>query len=430
MERSIPTFDSFKGVLRLPGDKSLAHRAVILAAIAGGVSVIGNLPQSDDVNSTIRCMEILGAKFVRISNHTVRVFGVRGELKTPEAPLDCGNSGTTMRLLAGLLAGADVSATLVGDASLSKRPMRRIAEPLRRMGADISTTDGHAPLVIRKRRHKLTALHHVNPIPSAQLKSALMLAALFTEGLTAVTEPSKSRDHSERLFAFTGLPVSAMGVKITLAGPARPRPFTLNLCGDPSSAAYFAAAALINAKGRIQCENVMHNQRRLGFYRAVKNMGADIRFDSTRQWGCEESCRITAKSSRLRGIEVKGRQALDSLDELPLLASLALFADGMTEIRGGKELRKKESDRIRATTLMIKTLGGEISELDDGWKIKGPQTLRGALIDPCGDHRIAMTASVIGTRVAGIRVKYSDVVKISYPQFFHQLDKLAKGIHL
>jgi 3-phosphoshikimate 1-carboxyvinyltransferase len=417
--------NSIRGNLYFPGDKSIAHRALILASITHGVSILDNLPESGDVKSTMRIMRTLGARIENITGNSYQITGFGNAPMTPTNPLDCGNSGTTMRLLCGLLAGFGVEATLIGDASLSTRPMERVAKPLRRMGAAITTTQGHAPIVIKKGSNNLRAISHESPTPSAQVKTALMLAALFADGKTSVSEADMSRDHTERLFEYLGLPIFRSVFEATVIGTALPRPFTLTIPGDPSSAAYFVAAVCIHQDAEIQCRNTLYNPRRLGFFYAAKTMGADIRFDSQKPCGPENTASIMAKSSKLRGIEIGGQLALDALDELPLLAALATFAHGTTIIRDAAELRNKESDRISATARMIKSLGGEVEEMEDGWKIVGPQKLHGGVIDPVGDHRIAMTASIIGTRVGGVQVKDLNLVKISNSGFFDQMKKLG-----
>ncbi len=417
--------NSFQGNLYFPGDKSIAHRALILASITHGVSIIDNLPTSDDVNATLGIMRTLGAHIKKTAGGACQITGFGDAPIVPAGPFDCRNSGTTMRLLCGLLSGLGVDATLIGDASLCTRPMERVAEPLRRMGAAITTTQGHAPIVIKKCFGNLKAISHESRTPSAQVKTALMLAALFAGGKTTVGETAMTRDHTERLFEYLGLPIFRSVFEAAVTGPALPRPFTLTIPGDPSSAAYFIAAAFIHQDAVIQCRNILYNPRRLGFFNAAKTMGADIRFDSQKPCGPENMASITAKSSKLRGIEIGGQLALDALDELPLLAALATFAHGTTVIHDARELRNKESDRIASTARMIRSLGGEVEEMEDGWRIVGPQKLHGGVIEPAGDHRIAMTASIIGTRIGGVHVKNHHLVKISYPGFFDQIEKLG-----
>ena len=409
------------GQMDFPGDKSIAHRAVILAAIAEGVSIIDNLPDGQDLMSTQRIMQNLGAKIEKISPRSIRVIGNGGRLTTPPSPLDCGNSATSMRLLCGLLAGADMEATLIGDSSLSSRPMNRVAEPLGLMGAKILTTDGRPPVEIKKRRRPLKGISYRTKIPSAQVKSAILLAALFAEGESVVAESFASRDHTERLFEYLDIPVKNSRLSTLIKGPARVRPFTLTIPGDPSSAAYFAAASIINPGMEVRLQNILYNPKRLGFFRAAGKMGAGISYAATAPCGPENTATIAVKSSKLEGIEISGQLALDAIDELPLLAAMALFANGGTTIRDAGELRKKESDRIASTTGLIRSLGGEIEELDDGWRIDGPQSLRANVIDPAGDHRIAMTAATISTIVEGVKIIDPDIVNVSYPGFFNEM---------
>lgn len=406
---------NFEGEFDLPGDKSITHRAVMLNGGADGEAVITNALTGEDCLSTCACLRALGAKIER-NGSTLLVRGV------PEfrdgVTLDCGNSGTTMRLLTGFVAGKNVHATLCGDESLSKRPMRRVAEPLSLLGAAVETTDGHAPLRISPR--DLVGTDVELSISSAQVKSAVLLAGLSAEGKTSVTEPVQSRDHTERMLQAMGAKIERRGNQTVVEKSVL---HTVDVCvpADISSAAYFMALGAL--KGKTLCKNVGINPTRTGILTAFDKLGVSYSLKNRRVAGGEETADILVERSHLRAITLQGEDVPAMIDELPLIALLCAFADGESVITGAKELRVKESDRIRTTAEMIRNLGGECEELPDGFVIKGKGSLRGGNVDSYLDHRIAMASAVglIASKNGGTIFR-PECCAISFPDFFEKLD--------
>ncbi|MCB9489114.1 MAG: 3-phosphoshikimate 1-carboxyvinyltransferase [Deltaproteobacteria bacterium] len=423
----IPTVRSFHGRVPVPGDKSLGHRALMFAALAEGVSTVAGLPSGADVRSTRSVLTSLGVQFENLTDGAVRVIGCGGNFATPATPLDCGNSGTTMRLMTGILAGAGIDTTLVGDASLTARPMARVAKPLAAFGAEVTTTDGKPPLKAHSHGGK-TLKAPAEPIStgvaSAQVKSALLLAGLFAEGTTTVVEPAASRDHTERYMRWLGVPIRADGLSISIDGPARPKAFTQTVACDPSSAAFVAAVAVLCDDADVTIPRVLYNPSRLGFFRALSAMGADVQFSDPAPDGPEEVADIRVRSGRLTGTRIDGELSLDSLDELPLLALMGAFAEGETIVADAAELRHKESDRIASTAAMVRALGGTIEEREDGWRIVGGP-LRGGEIDAGHDHRIALSGAVAGSRLPGVTVRNFAVAEVSFPGFLDVLRRFG-----
>ena len=412
--RQIHSIEHFDGEFCLPGDKSITHRAVMLNAIAEGEAVIENASTGEDCLSTVDCMRTLGVR-VDTDGDTLRVKGVEGFLNGKE--LYCGNSGTTMRLLTGLTAGKGIDATLCGDTSLSARPMKRVAEPLALMGAEVKTTDGHAPVFVRAK-----SLHGADitlNISSAQVKSAVLLAGLSAEGVTTVKEPILSRNHTEKMLASMGANVSVNGTAVTVQ---RSHLKATDICvpADISSAAYFMALGVL--KGEALCKGVGINPTRAGILTAFDRLGVDYTLQNKSVSGGEERADILVKKSYLKGITLTAEDIPSMIDELPLIALLCAFADGESRITGAKELRVKECDRIRATVDMLRNLGGDCEELPDGFIIRGKKKLRGGDIDSCLDHRIAMTGTIglLASELGG-RIHRSDCCKISFPDFFQKL---------
>ncbi len=415
----IQSRESFSGEFTLPGDKSVTHRAIMLNSGAEGEAVVTNALTGEDCLSTCTCMRALGAE-IQIDGTTLTVKGApcfqRGKA------LDCGNSGTTLRLLTGFVAGKQIDAALYGDSSLSSRPMRRVAEPLSLLGANVKTTDGHAPVYVAPA--PLRGASVALKVASAQVKSALLLAGISAEGETRVSEPVKSRDHTERMLA-------AMGADIQVDGNAvRVKKSTLNsldICvpSDISSAAYFMALGAL--KGETLCKNVGVNPTRTGILRAFDKFGVRYSLTNRRISGGEETADILVKKSPLQPITLTGEELPAMIDELPLLALLCAFAEGESRITGAKELRVKESDRIRTTAQMINGFGGDCEELDDGFIIRGKGKLSGGNCDSYLDHRIAMTAAVglIASQNGG-EIYRPECCAISFPDFFEKLG--LKGI--
>ncbi len=404
--------------LQLPGDKSVSHRALILAALADGTSRLANLSPGVDVDSTRRCLEQCGIT-IRTEGEKVVVEGRGGDFQTPDGDLNAGNSGTTARLLAGLLAGRGIHARLTGDASLSHRPMTRVAEPLQQMGAGVQLSpEGTLPLELRPAR--LRPLTYTLPMASAQVKSALLLAALTGDVPITIIEPAPTRNHTELMLQALGVDIQSLGNRITL-GPRKRviPPFDLEVPGDPSSASFPAALAILLPDTELTFDDLLLNPTRMGFFRTLQHMGARITWAGKRQALGEEAGRLTVQSATLEGIEISGAEIPALIDEIPILAVLASQAKGTTEVRDAGELRVKESDRIRAVCENLGRMGGRIEELPDGFRIQGPAPLSGAAIATYGDHRIAMAFAVAGCVAEGTTtLDNPDCVEISLPGFY------------
>jgi 3-phosphoshikimate 1-carboxyvinyltransferase len=420
-----PAAAALRGRLTVPGDKSIAHRALLFAALAHGSTRIAGLPNGHDVRSTRHCLEQLGVEIRDVEDDVV-VDGRGGVFRQPDASLDCGNSGTTMRLLAGILAANDLNVTLDGDASLRKRPMRRIAAPLTAMGASIDLAEGvHSPIHVRG-TSQLQGFRYELPVNSAQVKSALIFAALGAHGTTVLGGALRSRDHSERMLPTFGASIVAANGTLSVEGKQRLRApeNTLTIPGDLSSAAYWIAAATIVPHSRVEIANVGLNPTRLGFIDVLRRMGAAITL-VPHGASAEPIGSIVTEYAPLRGTIVEGDEVPDLIDELPLLAIVASFAEGTTHVRGAEELRYKESDRIEAIVRGGRTIGMQIDAFPDGFAVTGPASLKGGTIDAMSDHRIAMAFAIagLGTREP-IGISGADSVAISYPQFFSTLDVL------
>jgi 3-phosphoshikimate 1-carboxyvinyltransferase len=416
-----------KGRLRLPGDKSISHRAALIAALADGASEITNFSTARDCASTLACLRELGVSI----EHDGEKLRFRGSqrLVSPREPLDCGNSGSTMRILAGVLASHDLNAELIGDESLSTRPMRRIIEPLELMGARIEATDGKPPLRIRG-SGKLRAIDYKLPVASAQVKSAILFAGLNAAGRTTVIEASRTRDHTERLFNGFGVPVAVNDLSVSLAGPARFTGGAITIPGDISSAAFFIAAAMLLPDSELVIEDVGLNPTRTAFISVLTSWGADITTTDFRMERNEPVGTITVCG----GIgEADGERVLDGakipllIDELPLLAVVGTQIKGGIEIRDAIELRHKESDRLAATVRNLLAMGADVHELTNGLRITQPVKLRGASVDSYNDHRIAMAFSVAALIAEGdTEIHGSESAAVSFPEFFELLDSLVQ----
>jgi 3-phosphoshikimate 1-carboxyvinyltransferase len=416
------------GHLAVPGDKSISHRAVLIAALCEGETRITGFGRSADTEATIAAVRALGADVVEEDVDTLRVQGVgmRG-LRVPTAPIDCGNAGTLMRLLAGVLAGQDGRFELVGDASLSSRPMERVSVPLRRMGAAVETENGHAPLVIEGA--SLRAIDYELPVASAQVKSAVLLAGVQAFGRTTVVEPIPTRDHTERLLERAGAEVVRRPSSVSVAHAASLRTADLEIPGDVSSAAPFLVAAAIVPGSAVTVHGVGLNPRRTGLLDVLERMGARISIYNRRSVGGEPAGDVEVRTSDLVGVSVTAAEAPALIDELPLLAVAACHARGETVVRGAGELRAKESDRIEAVVEELRRIGGHIRETRDGFRIRGvPARLRGGIVDARGDHRIAMLGAVAGVASReGVRLRGAEAVATSFPGFFDVLAQVAPG---
>ena len=417
------------GEISIPGDKSITHRALILASLADGESTITGASRGDDCVRTARALAAMGVPIAGIGEADLRVVGagLRG-LREPGDVLDAGNSGTCMRLLAGLLAGQPFFSVLTGDASLRRRPMRRVTEPLGRMGAMIMGRDGGAlpPLAIRG--GALQGMAHVLSVASAQVKTALLLAGLFAEGETAVTEPEQSRDHTERMLSFCAQPIARDGLTLRLAPAGRLAARSFAVPGDVSSAAFFVVAALLVPESRLLIRNVGVNPTRTGLLDALAAMGAAVTLRDPRQAAGEPVADLEVTASPLRGIEIGGRLVPRLIDEVPILAVAAACAAGRTLIRDAAELRVKESDRIASVATELRRLGAVVEERPDGLLIEGRPALRGAPCTSHGDHRIAMSLAVAGLIARGeTRVADAACIDTSFPEFPALLGRVAPG---
>lgn len=415
-----------RGSIRVPGDKSISHRALILAALATGKSRISHVLDSADVRSTADCLRMLGASIPPLSGEFVITGKPLRDLRLQERRLECGNSGTTARLLAGVAAGAGIRATFVGDASLARRPMRRVAEPLRAMGARVDLAP-HGGLPMTVAAGPLRDIDWDSPVASAQVKSAILLAALFGGVRARVHEPHLSRDHTERMLAGRGVELARIGTTIELPAGQSLRPADVRVPADPSSAAYFIALALLADEGELRLEDVCLNQTRTGFLDALRRMGADILVEQKREEGGETIGTVVARPSRLVGIEVDAADVPAMIDELPLLACVAACARGESIVRGAAELRVKESDRIAALVQNLDALGAHAEELDDGFRIVGSRTPLDGQARTHGDHRIAMSFGILGA-VRGNRIGVDDPasVGVSYPGFWTDLERVVE----
>ncbi len=430
---------SLVGELRVPGDKSVSHRALIFGALAEGTTSIRGLSDGEDVGSTRRCLEQLGAhiedcgELVKTptgeSWSELRVHGAGAAgLAAAKRTLDCGNSGTTIRLLMGVLSGHSFSSKLTGDASLRRRPMKRVAEPLRSMGAKIELADGeHAPLKLDG--GSLRGIAYESPVASAQLKSAVLLAGLRAQGETSVLEPAPSRDHTERMLRHFGVKVGAEGSRVWIHGGANLKAAPVRVPGDVSSAAFWLVAACIVPGSRLKISGVCTNPTRSGVLDALIRMGAKLEILQAEVGPGEEPVAdITAAHSQLIATEVTPQEFPKLVDEAPILAVAATQARGTTRIRGAAELRVKESDRMEGTVKMLASFGAEARVEGDDLIVPGPQALKGGTVDPKADHRIAMAAAV-ASLIADGKCKVLDpgCAQISYPAFFPTLDAFLQG---
>ena len=422
-ERKIQPAKKFTGHFRVPGDKSISHRSLILAALAEGESQVTDLLECEDIRSTRRVLEALGVRILDSGyGVTIRGRGLAG-FKAPVGDLDCGNSGTTLRLMMGVLAGSNLNVKLVGDASLNARPMARVALPLNQMGATIDLTDQNtSPVVIRGAQ--LQGISYELPVASAQVKSAILLAGLFAEGSLELTGKISSRDHTERMLQRTGVRLDSDEKRLSMKCGQRSGAFSLSVPGDPSSAAFFLAAGAMILGSDVYLEDVCLNETRLGFVRALKRMGADITF-TLRSEDPEPRGDIRVRGEQLlSGIEIDEVEVASLIDELPLLAVVAATARGVTSVKGASELRVKESDRIEMIARNLRAMGAKINTFSDGFVIDGVDKLQGATLESGGDHRIAMACAVAALRAVGeTTVKDSECVSVSYPAFFGELER-------
>jgi 3-phosphoshikimate 1-carboxyvinyltransferase len=418
---------SFRAETRVPGDKSIAHRALILGALADGDSEIHGVPDGEDVQATADCLRALGCQLDAVGP-TRRLLGrgVKG-WRSPDSALDCKNSGTTMRVLAGALAGSPVSATLAGDSSLSRRPMDRVVEPLRRMGARITAADGRSPLTIDGT--ELTGYEHDLPGASAQVKTALLLAGLHASGPTSVKEPYPTRDHTERLLTAMGARVSRAdgAIRIEPAGESL-RPLHLSIPGDLSSAAFLFAAAALRPGWKATVSDVGLNPSRTAILDILRQMGAEVEIQLEDETAVEPRGRVTVRGNGLHAVHLDPAQVAQAIDEIPVLLVVASQAEGVTRVAGASELRLKESDRLATMSEGLRRLGVPVDETADGIAVTGPTALQRARVGSAGDHRVAMAMAVAALVADGpVSIDDARVVSISYPGFFRELGAAAHG---
>jgi 3-phosphoshikimate 1-carboxyvinyltransferase len=430
---TIRPIHSLSGGLELPGDKSISHRYALLAALAEGTSELRNFAAARDCHSTLGCIKALGAG-VAINGSTVQItgHGVRG-LKSSWRTLDAENSGTTIRLLSGILSGQSFNSRITGDASLQKRPMKRVITPLRQMGADIRGRDDNFP-PLEIHGGKLRAIHYKMPMASAQVKSAILLAGLFAEGETSVTEPAATRDHTELALHEFGAAVQREGRTLTIEGGTAGNgksplhPVSFDLPGDLSSAVFFIAAASLLRDSNLYIGNVGLNPTRTAILDLFSQMGAAVTVVNLQSKQGELVGALSVKGAQLRGAVISGDSVPLLIDELPMLAALGPYTEQGIEIRDAGELRVKESDRIAALAENLKRMGAKVEERSDGLRVEGRSAgkLRGAEIDPRGDHRIAMAFAVAALAACGeTRILDVDCAAVSYPTFFQELRRLS-----
>jgi 3-phosphoshikimate 1-carboxyvinyltransferase len=415
-----------RGRLTVPGDKSIAHRYALFAALAHGPSLLHNFAPGADCRSTLNCLQRLGVSIAEGPAGTVTLLGRGlGQLRSPAGPLDAGNSGTTMRLLSGVLAGHAFSSTLVGDASLSRRPMRRVIEPLERMGARLEAVDGHPPLTVHGAR--LRPIAYLSPTPSAQVKSAVLLAGLHAEGVTSVTEPAATRDHTERALTAFGGASAVEGLTVSVAGGQQLVGRTLTVPGDFSSAAFWLVAAAALPGSRVEIEAVGLNPTRTALLDVLRRFGARVHIETAADENGEPRGTVLVEGDRAEAIVITPEEVPGLIDELPAIAALAAHGGEVT-VRGAGELRVKESDRISALVAGFRALGIGADERDDGFVIRGGSGQRptGGVADARGDHRMAMAFAIAALAAEGpSTIDGAEAVDISYPGFFETLQRLV-----
>ncbi|MBZ5202268.1 3-phosphoshikimate 1-carboxyvinyltransferase [Planomicrobium chinense] len=415
---------SLKGTIQVPGDKSISHRAIMFGSMASGTTTVEGFLLGDDCLSTISCFRKLGVD-IELDGKTVTITsGGEASWQEPSEVLDTGNSGTTTRLMLGLLAGTSFHSVMAGDESIAKRPMKRIINPLREMGADIrGRQDGQfTPLAVQGT--KLSAINYTLPVASAQVKSAILLAALKAEGKTVITEPVATRDHTEIMLEHFGAVITRKNGSIELEGGQKLTAAHVQVPGDISSAAFMIGAALITGQSEVVLTNVGSNPTRTGILDVIEQMGADFDLKERAVEG-EPSADLTIRSSKLNGIEIGGDLIPRLIDEIPLIALVATQAHGTTVIKDAEELRVKETDRIAAVVAELSKMGADITATEDGMIINGPTPLTGADMKTYGDHRLGMMAAVAALAATGeVHIDDPDCIAVSFPNFVEQMNSL------
>ena len=417
-----------KGTIRVPGDKSISHRSIIFGSLAKGETKVYDILRGEDVLSTIQVFRDLGVS-IQDDGDVIRIQGVGFQgLQAPTAPLDMGNSGTSIRLISGVLAGQDFSVTMVGDDSLSKRPMDRVAIPLRQMGVEIAGQgERDCPPLHEKGTHQLQPIHYRLPVASAQVKSALIFAALQAEGKSTIIEKEKTRDHTEDMIRQFGGKIQVDGKTIHIQGGQEFKGQTVIVPGDISSAAFWLVAGLILPDSVIKIENVGINQTRTGILEVIQEMGGDLTMEDRDEKAVSAS--LTVKTSSLKGIRIDGELIPRLIDELPIIALLATQANGQTVIADAEELRVKETDRIQVVADSLNAMGANVVPTEDGMIITGPTPLHGADLETFGDHRIGMMAAIAALLVSegNVMLDRAEAINTSYPSFFEDLETLLHG---
>jgi 3-phosphoshikimate 1-carboxyvinyltransferase len=431
MEIKLRRINYISGVIEVPGDKSITHRSIMLSSIAEGNSIVRNYLLSDDCNRTIKAFRKMGVE-IKADNSNLYIKGIGLKIAANSMgknyDIYTGNSGTTTRLLCGILAGQNFETVITGDESLSKRPMQRVIDPLSKMGADIKSNSGLLPLIING-RSPLKSINYKNEKSTAQVKSAVLLAGLYADGPTTYTESVKSRDHSERMLKTFGADIKAEYNSVTIYPANRLISQEIRVPGDISSAAFFIAAALIVPNSNLTIQNVGINPTRSGLVKVLKQMGADISLVNIREISHEPICDIIVKYSKLKAINIDASLVAQMIDEVPVFVLIATQAQGVTKISGAEELKIKESNRIEAIVSQFKKLGAQVEALEDGFLINGNSdfAFTGAVLDSFKDHRVAMTLSIASLIAKGETIiKDSNCIDISFPNFYEILKNVCK----
>jgi 3-phosphoshikimate 1-carboxyvinyltransferase len=418
---------TLQGSLTLPGDKSISHRYAMLAGIASGTTRLSNFSTGADPHSSLACMKALGATITHHPDRTISIAGTAGKFQQPTIPLDCGNSGSTMRMLAGLIAPHPHTFTLIGDHSLTLRPMERIRKPLIKMGAKIDLVEGHAPVTIHG--GPLHAIDFDTPIPSAQVKTAVLFAGLQADGTTSLTESVRTRDHSEHALRAFGVTLNRVGEKLSIPGHQTLQAIDATVPGDLSSAAFFLCAALLFPDSNLILDGVGLNPTRASLLDVITSLGGKIKILNVEEHHGElvGTVQVNGPSSGPRGMHIDGALSAQIIDELPVLAAIAPYTNDGITIRDARELRVKESDRIALVAKNLKAMGANFTEHDDGLDIPGNQHLHSAQIDSGSDHRIAMAFAIAALRATGdTEIHGAEAAAISFPEFFPYLDDLCQ----
>ena len=412
------------GEVNIVGDKSISHRAIILSSLASGKSMLSNVLISGDTKATINIFKNLGVEINEISNNQLEIHGVGlNGLNESKEPLNALNSGTTARLLIGLLSKQKFESDLIGSTQLNKRPMSRVIDPLVNEGAKISGTGGSLPIKIQPSDYSFENIHSTKP--SAQVKSSFLLASLYHKAPTTISEIVPTRDHTERMLSLMGVNIVRLGNTSTVAPINEITSIDYLVPGDPSSAAFLIAIGLLKSK-KVVIKNVLLNERRIGFLKVLKRMNADILLENIENFQNEPVGDIVVKKSKLQGVTIDGSDVVDMVDEIPIFTLLASQAEGITKVIGAQELRVKESDRLAAMENFINELDGEITTFEDGFEINGKQNLQSGVVETLEDHRIAMTAVVANICIdSQIKADNIDCISDSYPDFFYDLEKIG-----